>query len=150
MQEFADGTLGRHGSQSIQCGKTGFASVIEQLRDAFALCRIERRDKPFPETLLRTIPDAADKSFKHARARQQHLIDDQPGRGTLDKGAGVIVSTPAQRIKPTGQAKPGRPIVGEFREAITITDQYDMPFALTPKVKIALKGRMLLQIKLAD
>jgi hypothetical protein len=54
------------------------------------------------------------------------------------------------RIKPSGQTKPGRPIVSEFREAITFSDQCEMPFALTPEVKIALEGRTPLQTKLAD
>ena len=62
----------------------------------------------------------------------------------------MIIATPAQRIKPSGQAKPGRSIVGKFREAITISNQCEVPFALTPEAKIALEGRPPLQTKLAD
>lgn len=150
MQEFTGGSLGWHGSQSVQRGEAAFVSFVEQLRNALALFLIERRDKTFPKTLLRPIPDAADKAFEDADARQPHFVDDQPGRGALDEGAGVVVSTPAQRIKPSGQAKPDGSIASEIREFVTISDQCEMPFALTPDVKIALEGRTPLQAKLAD
>jgi hypothetical protein len=62
----------------------------------------------------------------------------------------VVVATPAQRIKPAGQAKSGRPIVGEFGKTITLTDKGEVPFALTSKLKIAFEGRWpLLQTELA-
>ena len=62
----------------------------------------------------------------------------------------MIVASPAQCIKPPRQAKPGRSIVGKFRESIALTDKDEMPFALTTKVKIALQGGDVLQTKLAD
>ena len=131
MQEFAGGPLGRHGSQGVQRSEAAFAAFIEQLGNALALFVVESRDKPFPKTLLRPVPDAADKAFEDADARQQHLVDDEPRRGALDQGAGMIVAAPAQRIKPSGQAKPGRSIVREFREAVTLADQGEMADALT-------------------
>lgn len=151
MQEFAGGSLSRHGSQSVQRDKTGLAGFIEQLRNALALFLIESRNKSFPKTLLRAVPDAADKTFKDADAWQQHLVDDQPGCGTLDQGTGVVFTTPAQCIKPSGQAKPGRSIVSEFGEAITLADQCKMAEALTIlKVKITIEAGGFLQTKLAD
>ena len=130
MQELAGGPLGRHGPQGVQRSEAAFAAFIEQLGNALALLVVESRDKTFPKTLLRPVPDAADKAFEDADARQQHLVDDKPGRGALDQRAGMIVAAPAQRIKPPGQAKPGRSIVREFREAITLADQGKMPDAL--------------------
>ena len=65
-------------------------------------------------------------------------------------GTRVVVAAPAQGIKPSGQAKPGRSVVGEFREAVTVTDQHEVPFALAPEVKISLERRTSLQTKLAD
>ena len=62
----------------------------------------------------------------------------------------MIIATPAQRIKPSGQTKPGRSIVRKFRKAITLTDQGKMPDALAIMVKIALERGPFLQIKLAD
>ena len=112
--------------KSIQRGKTGFAGFIEQLGNPLALFLIEGRDKTFPKTLLRAVPDAADKALKDADAQQKHLVDDQPGRGALDQRAGTIVPTPAQRIKPPGQAKSGR---CKFRKTITLTDQHEMSLA---------------------
>ena len=149
MQEFTGGALGWHGSQRVQRSKAVLAGFIEQLGNALALFVVESSNKTFPKTLLRAVPDAADKAFENAHAWQQHLVDDQPGCSTLDQRAGVVVTAPAQRIKPSGQTKLGRSIVSEFREAITLSDQYKMPFALTPEVKIALEGRTPLQTKLA-
>jgi transposase len=80
---------------------------------------------------LRAVPDAAHKTFEDADARQQYLVDDKPGCSALDQRAGVVVAAPAQSIKPSGQAKPGRSIVSEFREAITLADQGKMAEALT-------------------
>jgi hypothetical protein len=122
----------------------------KQLGNAFALFVVESGNKTLPKTLLRPVPDAAHKTFKHTDARQQHLVDDKPRGGALDQGTGVVVAAPAQRIKPSGQAEPGRSVVSKFREAITLADQYKMPFALTPKVEITLEGRTPLQTKLAD
>ena len=62
----------------------------------------------------------------------------------------MIIATPAQRIKPSGQAKPGRSVVGKFCETIALTDQAEMPFALTTKGKIVLERGLFLQTKLAD
>ena len=150
LQEFAGGSLSWRGSQSVQRYKTGLTSFIKQLRNAFTLFLIESRDKTLPKALLRPVPNAADKAFKDADARQQHLVDDQPGHSALDQRPGLVIATPAQRIKPSGQAKPGRSIVGKFRKAITLTDQYKMAFALTPEVKITFEGRIFLQTKLVD
>ena len=130
VQEFAGGSLSRHGSQGVQRGEAAFVALIEQLGNALALFVVESGNKPFPKTLLRAVSDAAHKAFKDADARQQHLVDDQPGRGALDQRTGVVVAAPAQRIKPSGQAKPGRSVVGEFREAITLADQGEMAYAL--------------------
>ena len=141
MQELAGGPLGRHGSQSVQRSEAAFAAFIEQLGNALALLVVESGNKTFPKTLLRAVPDAADKTFEDADARQQHLVDDKPRRGALDQRAGVVVATPAQCIKPSGQTKPGRSVVCEFREAVTLTDQCEMADALTAlKVKIALEA----------
>ena len=130
VQEFAGGPLGRHGSQGVQRGEAAFVAFIEQLGNALALFVVESRNKTFPKTLLRPVSDAADKAFEDADARQQHLVDDEPRRGALDQRAGVVVAAPAQSIKPSGQAKPGRSVVCEFREAVTLADQGEMPFAL--------------------
>ena len=83
MQELAGGPLSRHGSKSVQRRKAASAAFVEQLRNALALFLVERRDKPFPKALLRPVPDAADKTFKHTDARQQHLVDDKPRRAAL-------------------------------------------------------------------
>ena len=142
MQELAGGPLGRHGSQGVERNETRVvASFIEQLGNALALFVIESRNKTFPKTLLRPVPDAAHKTFKDADARQQHLVDDKPGCSALDQRAGVVVAAPAQCIKPSGQAKPDRSVVSEFREAITLADQGEMAEALTVlKVKIAIEA----------
>jgi hypothetical protein len=151
MQEFARGSSGRHGSQSVQRDKTGLADFIEQFCNALALLLIEKGDKTFPKTLLRAIPDAAHKTFKDADPRQQHLVHDQPGCGALDQRTGVVVATPAQCIKPSCQAKPGRSVVGEFRESITLANQREMAEALTIlKIEIAIEARGFLQTKLVD
>ena len=151
MQELARGPLGWHGAQSIQGREAAVVAFVEQLRNALALFLIESGDQPFPKTLLRPVPDAAHKTFKDTDARQQHLVDDKPRRDALDQRAWVVVTAPAQRIKPPGQAKPGRSIVGEFREAITLADQGEMAETLTVlKVKIAIELGSLLQSKLVD
>ena len=62
----------------------------------------------------------------------------------------MIIATPAQRIKPSDQAKPGRSIVGKFRKAITLTDQGEMPDSSAIVVKIALERGPFLQTKLAN
>jgi hypothetical protein len=145
------GSLRRHGSQSVQRGKTGLVGFIEQIRNAFALLLTERRNKTFPKTLLCPVSDAAHKTFKDADARQQHLVDDKPRRGTLDQWAGMVVTTPAQCIKPSGQAEPSRSVISKFREAITFADQGEMAEALTVlEVKIAIEAGGFLQTKLAD
>ncbi len=149
MQELAGGPLGRHGSQGVERSEAAFVALIEQLGNAIALLVVQSRNKTLPKTLLRPVPDAADKTFEDADARQQHLVDDKPRRGALDQRAGVVVAAPAQCINPPGQAKPGRSVVRELREAVTFSYQYKMPFALAPEVEIALEGRDLLQAKLA-
>ena len=88
MQEFAGRSLCRHGSQSIQRGKTGLAGFIEQLANPLTLFLIKGRNKTFPKTLLRAVPDAADKAFKDAHARQQHLVDDQQEAARSIRGPG--------------------------------------------------------------
>ena len=141
LQEFAGRSLGQHGSQSVQRDKTGLAGFIEQLGNALTLFGVESGNKPFPKMPLRAVPDAADKAFEDADARQQHLVDDQPGRGALDQRAGVVVAAPVQRIKPSGQTKPGRSVVREFRAAKTLADQGEMAEALAVlKVKIAIEA----------
>ena len=151
VQEFAGGPLDRHGSQGVQRSEAAFAALIEQLGNALALFVVESSDKPFPKTLLRAVSDAAHKAFEDADARQQHLVDDEPRRGTLDQRAGVVVAAPAQRIKPSGQAKPGRSVVCEFREAVTLADQGEMAEALTVlKVKITIEAGGFLQTELID
>ena len=62
----------------------------------------------------------------------------------------MVVAAPAQCIKPSGQAKPGRFVFSEFREAIPFADEGEVPFALTPKVELTLERRDPLQTKLAD
>jgi hypothetical protein len=74
---------------------------------------------------LRAVPDAADKAFENAHTWQQHLVDDKPGCSTRDQRARVVVTAPAQRIKPSGQTKLGRSIVSEFREAITTQELFN-------------------------
>ena len=149
-EKFTGRPMGRHGSQTVQRGEPGLAVFIEQLRNALALFVVERGNKTFPQALLRPVANAADKAFKDAHAWQHHLVDDQPRGGPLDQGTRVIVATPAQRIKPSGQAKPGRSIVSEFGKTVTLTDKGEVPFALTTKVKIALEGRWpLLQTEFA-
>jgi len=74
MQEFAGGSPSRHGSQSVQGGEAGLGVFIEQLRNAFALFLIESGNKTFPEAPLCPVPDAADKAFRDADARPQHLV----------------------------------------------------------------------------
>ncbi len=59
----------------------------------------------------------------------------------------MIVTTPAQCIKPPCQTESGRPVVRKFGETIALTDDGNMPFPLTSKVKIACeRGRGLSQI----
>jgi len=41
----------------------------------------------------------------------------------------VVVAAPAQRIKPSGQTKPGRSVVSEFRESVTFSYYYKMHIA---------------------
>ena len=110
MQELAGGPLGRHGSQGVERSEAAFVAFIEQLGNALALLVVESRNKTLPKTLLRPVPDAADKTFEDADARQQHLVDDKPRCGALDQRAGVVVAAPAQCINPPGQAKPGRSV----------------------------------------
>ena len=111
----------------------------------------ESHDKPFPKTLLRAVSDSAHKAFEDTDPRQQHLVDDEPRRGALDQRAGVVVAAPAQSIKPSGQAKPGRSVVCEFREAVTLADQGEMAEALTVvKVKIAIEAGGFLQTELIN
>jgi len=63
----------------------------------------------------------------------------------------VVVAAPAQCIKPSHQAKPGRSVLSEFREAITLADQGDMAEALTVlQVKITIEAGGFLQTKLVD
>src|SRR6202011_5225170 len=138
-EKFTGRPLARHGSQAVQRGEPGLAVFVEQLRDALALFLVESGNKTFPKALLRPVADAADKAFKDAHARQHHLVNDKPGCGARDQRAGLIVAAPAQRIEPSGQAKSGRSIVGEFGKTITLADQSEVPFALTSKVKIALE-----------
>jgi hypothetical protein len=95
MQELAGGPLCRHGSQGIEGCETRVAGFVEQPCDPSALLVVKSGNKTFPKTLLRAVPDAAHKAFKNADARQQHLVDDQPGCGTLDQGTGVVVAAPA-------------------------------------------------------
>ena len=124
---------------------------IEQLRNALALFLVESGNKTFPKALLRPVADASDKALQNAHARQHHLVHDQPRRSPLDQGTGVIVATPAQRVKPSGQAKPGRSIVSKLGKAITLSDQGEMPNALAIfMIEITLEAWRGLQAELAD
>jgi len=115
-EEFAGGALCWHSPQSIQRGKTGLAGLVEQCRNPCTLFFVERGHETLPKTLLRPVSYAADKAFEHSDTRQQHLVDDQPGRGALDQRARMVIATPAQRIQPSGQAEPGRSVVSKFRK----------------------------------
>ena len=151
MQELAGGPLGRHSSQRVERSEAAFVAFIEQLGNALALLVVESRNKTLPKTFLRAVPDAADKTFQDADARQQHLGDDKPRRGALDEWAGMVVAAPTQCIKPSGQAKPGRSVVCEFGEAVTLADQGEMAEALAVvKVKIAVEVWSFLQTELID
>jgi hypothetical protein len=82
-----------------------------------------------------------------------HRWHNRPGRHPAPDKRGYwppSTSAAAQHIKPSGQAKSGRSIVGEFGKAVALTDKGEVPFALTSKVKIALEGRTLLQTEFAD
>ena len=43
---------------------------IKQLRKSLMLLIVESGDKPFPEALLRVVPDAADKALEHVHPRK--------------------------------------------------------------------------------
>ena len=149
-EEFAGGALSRHGPQSIQCGKPGFAGLVEQCCDPRTLFLVERRNQALPKALLRPVSYAADKAFKDGDAWQQHLVDEQPGRGALDQRAGMVIATPAQRIQPSRQAKPGQSVVGKLGKAIALTDQDQVSNALAAVVEIALEPGLWLQPQLVD
>ncbi len=149
-QEFAGGALPRHGPQSIQCSKAGLAGLVEQCRDPRPLLLVERRHQALPKALLCTVPDAADEAFQDGDAGQQHLVDDQPGRGALDQRAGMVIATPAQGIQPAGQAEPGPSVVGKLGEAVALTDEGQVPDALAAVVEIALEPGRWLQPQLVD
>ena len=150
-EKFTGRPLSWHGSQTVQRGEPGLAVFIEQLRNALALFLVESGNKTFPKALLRPVADASDKALQNAHARQHHLVHDQPRRSPLDQGTGVIVATPAQRVKPSGQAKPGRSIVSKLGKAITLSDQGEMPNALAIfMIEITLEAWRGLQAELAD
>ena len=150
QEQLAGGALCRHRPQRIQRGKAGRAGFVEQRGDPGTLLLVERCHQAFPEALLRPVPDAADKPFEDADTRQQHLVDDQPGRGPLNQQARMVVATPAQRIQPSGQAEPGRSVAGELGEAVALADQGEMADALTAVVEIALELGFRLKPKLVD
>ena len=62
-------------------------------------------------------------------------VDDQQRRGAFDQRARMLVTVPAQRIQPAGQAKPGRSVVGEFGEAVALTDKGEMAKVLAAMVE---------------
>ena len=149
-EKFAGGALSRHGSQSIQGYETGLVGLVEQCRNPRALRLVERRNQAVPQALLRPVSDAANEAFENGDTRQQHLVDDQPGRCALDQWAGMVIAAPAQRIQPAGQAKPSQSVVGKLGKAIALADQGEMAKPLTVVVEIALEPSRWFQPELVD
>ena len=149
-EKFAGGALSRHGPQSIERCKTGLVGLVEQCRNPRALRLVERRNQAVPQALLRPVSDAANEAFENGDTRQQHLVDDQPGRCALDQWAGMVIAAPAQRIQPAGQAKPSQSVVGKLGKAIALADQGEMAKPLTVVVEIALEPSRWFQPELVN
>ena len=62
-------------------------------------------------------------------ARQQHLVGDQPGRSSINQGAGPIVAAPAKGVEPSGQPETCHRVVAKVREAAVRPDEREVPDA---------------------
>ncbi|MCY1740642.1 hypothetical protein OVA00_08920 [Ensifer sp. SL37] len=129
--EFGRHPLRRNGPQSIQGGERGGIARVEQPSDARALIITQAGDQMAPEPRSRPVADSPDQSFDNRDAWQKHLVGNEPCRGSLDQGAGPIISAPAQSVEPSGQPEAGRGVVAEVGEATMRPDQRQVPDAST-------------------
>src|SRR3546814_13200364 len=81
--------------------------------------------KPGP----RTIADSADQSLDDRDAWQQHLVGDQPGRRSINQGAGPLVAAPTKGVEPSGQSETRHRVVAKVREAAVRPDEREVPDA---------------------
>ena len=94
-----------------------------------ALIIAQAGDQMAPKPAPRTIADSANQSLDDRDARQKHLVGDQPGRGSINKGAGPIIAAPAKGIEPSGQSKTRHRVVAKVREAAVRPDEREVPDA---------------------
>src|SRR3546814_18045709 len=81
--------------------------------------------KPGP----RTIADSDDQSLDDRDAWQQHLVGDQPGRRSINQGAGPLVAAPTKGVEPSGQSDTRHRVAANAREAEGRPDEREVPDA---------------------
>src|SRR3546814_4572412 len=90
--------LGGHCPQRVQGGERGCVAIVKQGGDARALVIAQAGDQMAPKPGPRTIADSADQSLDDRYAWQQHLVGDQPGRRSINQGAGPLVDRKSTRL----------------------------------------------------
>ena len=118
-----------NGPQRVQGGERGRVAVVKQSGDARALVIAQAGDQMAPRPGPRAVTDSANQSLDNRDARQKHLIGDEPGRGSINQGAGPIVTAPAQSVEPSGQPATRHGVVAEVRKSAVRPDKREAPDA---------------------
>src|SRR3546814_12895271 len=72
---------------------------------------------------------SSDLSLDDRDAWQQHLVGDQPGRRSINQGAGPLVAAPTKGVEPSGQSETRHRVVAKVREAAVRPDEREVPDA---------------------
>src|SRR3546814_8610881 len=84
---------------------------------------------------------SSDLSLDYRDAWQQHLVGDQPGRRSINQGAGPLVAAPTKGVEPSGQSETRHRVVAKVREAAVRPDEREVPDApASRKIGVHVRG----------